>query len=459
MTQKQLLFNAPVPKGWQVITVNEIKANEPYSCVAGPFGSNISSKYFVDAGIPVIRGGNLTVDSTQFVPHNFVFVSEDKAKSFKAQHVKAGDLVFTCWGTLGQVGLIPNNSPYPEYIISNKQLKLRPNKEISDERFLYYYFATPQMVQYIRDISIGAAVPGINLGLLKAIKIVLPPLPIQKKIVAIISAYDDLIENNDRRIILLEKMAEEIYREWFVRLRFPGHDRATFHKGIPEGWEVKKIRELVKYYIGGGWGNEIISAEFGMGAFVIRGTDLPHLENGNYPNEIFRFHKQSNYKSRKIEAGDIIFEVSGGSKDQLLGRSCLMTEKILTFYSNNAMCASFCKLIRINKDLISPYFMKYFLKLYYSSGCVGTYQVQSTGISNYQFEDFLSYQTLITPPLMLIREFDKHILPILNQKDLLALSNLSLKQTRDRLLTRLISGKLSVEDLDIQFPPSMTTDS
>lgn len=244
MTQKQLLFNAPVPKGWQVLTVNEIKANEPYSCVAGPFGSNISSKYFVDDGVPVIRGGNLTVDSTQFVPRDFVFVSEDKAKSFKAQHVKAGDLVFTCWGTLGQVGLIPNNSPYPEYIISNKQLKLRPNKEISDERFLYYYFATPQMVQYIRDISIGAAVPGINLGLLKAIKIVLPPLPIQKKIVAIVSAYDDLIENNDRRIALLEKMAEEIYREWFVRLRFPGFDRATFHKGIPEGWERKRFDEF-----------------------------------------------------------------------------------------------------------------------------------------------------------------------------------------------------------------------
>lgn len=255
MTSKQLLFERPIPQGWQMLTVDEIKANEPHSCVAGPFGSNISSKYFVSEGVPVIRGNNLTDNLTPFVPHGFAFVSEEKAKSFKAQQVKGGDLVFTCWGTLGQVGLIPYNGPYPAYIISNKQLKLRPNLDICDPRFLYYYFASPQMVQHIRSVAIGAAVPGINLGILKSLQVVLPPLQIQRKIAAILSAYDNLIENNTRRINILEEMARSLYREWFVNFRFPGHEQVEMvdsELGLtPEGWQVKGIGEVIET-LGGG---------------------------------------------------------------------------------------------------------------------------------------------------------------------------------------------------------------
>ncbi len=161
------VFGTQVPDNWDTARVDEIKSPEPSSCVAGPFGSNISSKYFVDDGVPVIRGGNLSDDLTPFVSDGFVFVSAERARSYKPQHVRAGDLVFTCWGTIGQVGRIPENGPYPEYIISNKQLKLRPDPRRIAPRFLYYYFANPQMVEYIRGRAIGSAVPGINLGILK----------------------------------------------------------------------------------------------------------------------------------------------------------------------------------------------------------------------------------------------------------------------------------------------------
>ena len=235
------VFGTKLPPGWNVRCVDEVKAPVKSSCVAGPFGSNISSKYFVSEGVPVIRGSNLTDDLTKFVSDSFVFVSPERAVSYPAQHVKAGDLVFTCWGTIGQVGLIPEDGPYPEYIISNKQLKLRPDTSICDSRFLFYYFASPAMVEHIRNRAIGSAVPGINLGILKALPVVLPPLPIQCKIAAVLSAYDDLIENNNRRIGLLEEMARRIYREWFVDFRYPGHETASlvdsswvrFRKGGP----------------------------------------------------------------------------------------------------------------------------------------------------------------------------------------------------------------------------------
>ena len=122
----------PVPPGWQVHTVDEIKAKELYACVAGPFGSNISSKFFVDEGVPVIRGSNLRDDLTRFVPEGFAFVSEDRAREYAPQHVRAEDLIFTCWGTVGQVGIIPRDGPFPEYIISNKQLKLRVTTPVTN---------------------------------------------------------------------------------------------------------------------------------------------------------------------------------------------------------------------------------------------------------------------------------------------------------------------------------------
>ncbi|MBM4225363.1 MAG: restriction endonuclease subunit S, partial [Gammaproteobacteria bacterium] len=198
------LFETPIPAGWQLVTVDDIKSPEKSSCVAGPFGSSISSKYFVDAGVPIIRGGNLRSDLTRFVPEGFAFVSEEQATKYKAQHVRAGDLVFTCWGTIGQVGLIPRNGPFAEYIISNKQLKLRPNLELTDPEYLFFYFAGPKMVQHVLGKAIGAAVPGINLGILKELPVVLPPLPIQRRIAGILSAYDELIENSQRRIKILE---------------------------------------------------------------------------------------------------------------------------------------------------------------------------------------------------------------------------------------------------------------
>jgi len=97
----------PVPAGWRLFSVDQIKADERSACVAGPFGSKISSKYFIETGVPVIRGGNLRDDLTRFVPSGFAFVSEERARQYVPQHVHGNDLVFTCWETIGQVGLIP----------------------------------------------------------------------------------------------------------------------------------------------------------------------------------------------------------------------------------------------------------------------------------------------------------------------------------------------------------------
>tara|TARA_R110002051_G_scaffold204665_1_gene270762 strand:- start:190 stop:699 length:510 start_codon:yes stop_codon:yes gene_type:complete len=159
-----------------------------------------------------------------------------------------------------------------------------------------------------------------------------------------------------------------------------------------------------------------------------------------------------------MQEHDFVFEASGGSKDQLLGRNLMLTRGMLSVFDNDIICASFCKHIRFDREKVSPLFMKYFLKLFYEQDLVGIYQVQSTGISNYQFESFLDNQLVLVPEKSIPKGFDEVVEPIIAQLDYLAMINLKLEQTKSQLLPRLISGKLSVENLDIEFPPSMQND-
>ena len=137
-----------LPNDWKVVYAEDISA-EGKAIVSGPFGSNIGKRFFVESGVPVIRGSNLTLGVKRFVEDVFVYLTEEKAAEFKNCEAIAGDLVFTAAGTLGQVGLIPKDSKYPRYIISNKQLRIRPNTKIASPLYLYYWFASPDIRNHI----------------------------------------------------------------------------------------------------------------------------------------------------------------------------------------------------------------------------------------------------------------------------------------------------------------------
>jgi len=406
---------------------------------------------------PELYGGQYPFIQTGDVKHsNFYITSYTQTYNEKglaqSKLWQPGTLCITIAANIADTAILGIPACFPDSIIG-----FVPKKGVSDVKFIKYCLETYK--QQIQSISQGTTQDNLSIEKLLSIRLRVPLFAVQQKIASILSAYDDLIENNNRRIAVLEKMAEEIYREWFVRFRFPGYEKVRFIKGIPDGWHVRRFHEIVEHYIGGGWGEDNQSTSFCEGSFVIRGTDIPHVQAGELKGCPYRFHKSSNLKSRKLQPDDFVFEVSGGSKDQLLGRNVLVTERVLNFFDAPVIAASFCKQIRFRRELASPYFMKYFLKLYYEYDLVGIYQVQSTGISNYQFESFLKFQTIILPPDDLQKKFEDMIKPIIEMRDDVALANIALRRTRDLLLPSLISGKLSVENLDIQFPPTMQDES
>ncbi len=225
---------------WPIVRLETLAESKKNAIVGGPFGSNLVSADYVEEGVPVVRGVNLPKDAS-FSGDRLVFVSESKADSLKQNLAKPGDLIFTQRGTLGQVGIAPRGTPYDRFLISQSQMKMSVDQEKCDPRYLYYFFRVPSTVDYIHNHALQSGVPHINLGILRRFEVVCPPVDIQRKIAGVLTAYDDLIENNKRRITLLENMAEEIYREWFVRFRFPGWQEAEFEKGCPEGWRALKV--------------------------------------------------------------------------------------------------------------------------------------------------------------------------------------------------------------------------
>ncbi len=329
-------------------------------------------------------------------------------------------------------------------------------KEGNSQKYLYYLIADKDFVDRITKTCGGVDRPRAQWNIISELKIVYPKSYFeQQKIATILSNYDDLIENNLKRIELLEKTAKLIYEEWFVKFKFPGHEDVKMVESeigiIPEGWDAVTLRSLIDYYIGGGWGKETIDEDHIVEGFVIRGTDFPKLNAGNLKEVPFRFHKKNNFNSRKLRDLDIIFEVSGGSKDQPVGRNYLVSEPILKKLNDQVMFASFCKLIRIKNKKLAHY-IHMFLNEAYTNGIIEQYQVQSTGISNFKFEAFIDNVEIAIPNENLIEAQDVFFNYVYSQIFNLRIKINNLQKTRDLLLPKLINGVVNVSNLDIVIP-------
>lgn len=333
---------------------------------------------------------------------------------------------------------------------STELFVFRGKKGITDNDFVYYFLKQ----SYIRNLAANSMTGAsgrqrADLKFIKKIKFDLPSLPIQQKIASILSSYDRLIENNTRRIRLLEQMAENLYKEWFVRFRFPEHENVEMVKSkygrIPSNFNIIQMQDVFDYYVGGGWGEENMSNDFSEEASVIRGADFPKVCQYDISTCPRRFHKKSNYRSRQLEDGDIVMEISGGTSEQPVGRTILVTQSLIDRFDNGkVICASFCKLIRLRKNVISPFFFYYWMKFLYDTRIINRFQLQSTGIINFKFEPFLRKGDVMLPPTNVMNSFESHVVPIHKEMNKLAQQNQLLTRQRDLLLPRLMSGKLEV---------------
>ncbi|MEI2697483.1 MAG: restriction endonuclease subunit S [Microthrixaceae bacterium] len=168
----------PIPEGWEMARVEEIQADIRNATAAGPFGSKLGRKDYVDQGVPVIRGTNLAVGGG-FLDSGFVYVSEQKAATLSSSMARPGDILVTQRGTLGQCGLIPDTANHSEYVISQSQMKLTCDADKIHPVIVHMQLALPEGVQQVLSMATGSGVPHINLGMFREMKMLVPSRHVQ----------------------------------------------------------------------------------------------------------------------------------------------------------------------------------------------------------------------------------------------------------------------------------------
>lgn len=393
---------------------------------------------YQDHGISLIR--SLNVYDFFFDYKNLAFIDENQAKKLNNVKIEPQDLLLNITGaSVGRCTIVPN-SILPARVNQHVSI-VRLDLNLADPLYVLYAINSKYFKNSLLKLSeTGATREALTKDDISRFCIPVPPLPVQRKIAAVLSAYDDLIESNTRRIALLEKMAEEIYREWFVRLRFPGHEQVTFHKGIPEDWAEGSAADLAEIMSGGTPKTNVPKYWDGK---------VPFLTPADFDGSFYVFNTEKTLTqdglkacSSKLYPRHTVFITARGTVGKLVLNQCPMAVNQTCYALRGKPSISQLYLFFAMKHVI-----EYFRKA--ATGGVFDTIVMKT---------FKSVPFVI-PSSDLISRFENDIQPIFRQIESLLLVNERLQQTRDRLLTRLISGKLSVEDLDIQFPPSMKDDA
>lgn len=322
------------------------------------------------------------------------------------------------------------NNDIPNLICSTGFAVLRAKNKIVS-RFLYYLISNESFINYLSLIAKGSAYPAVDKKDFINAKINIPDIATQEKIADILSTYDDLIENNNRRIEILEQMAQEIYKEWFVRFRFPGHEKVKFVNGLPEGWEVKTIGDIAHlksgYAFKSSWWQE-------DGIPVIKIKDI---QNNSIDINNFAYVSHMHMEKAKqfiAEPGDIVIALTGAT----IGKIGLIPFYHKPLLVNQRVGKFFCG----KNPILNNGYLYILLQQNWIQDLISMISSSSAAQPNISPNDIEEIKILYNKNI--IEQFNHkisdYILQILNLKNI----NQNLIKQRDLLLPRLMSGKLEV---------------
>jgi len=189
-----------------------------------------------------LNAGNVTPTGFSFEEN--LFVTQEKDNVLRKGKLQRGDIVYTTRGTVGNAALYSTTVPFENIRINSGMVILRCHEDIVDRRYLYQILKSEYFRPYFKKYCTGSAQPQLPIMNFSKIELDLPPIETQHRIADILSAYDDLIENNRKQIKLLEEAAQRLYKEWFVDLRFPGHEHTRIVDGVPEGWRLTTLDQI-----------------------------------------------------------------------------------------------------------------------------------------------------------------------------------------------------------------------
>ena len=386
----------------------------------------------------VIKNGFIQEERAEYISQDFY--NTWMRRGYPQQH----DIVITTEAPLGEVAQLRTSE---KVALAQRVILLRAKQKVMDQQYFYQALKSPIVQANMQQRATGTTVLGIKQSELRKVEVPYFSLPTQSKIAAILSAYDDLIANNLRRVKILEEMAQNLYREWFVNFRFPGHEQTRFADSplgrIPEGWKISTLGEQLVALESGkrpkGGIKEISNGIPSIGAENINGIGKHNYQNEKYVSlDFFNSMKKGKVKDRDI----------GIYKDgAYIGKS--------TYFRDGFPHDTFCInehvfLLRADGSAMTQNQLYLWLQ---ESSTVSAIRATNANAAQPGINQNSIGGLQITVALeKVVSDFDYLVDPFLAQVINLAKRNLTLSQTRDLLLSKLISGEADVSELDIKVP-------
>lgn len=380
---------------------------------------------YVDDGVPFYRSKEIIESDEGKIIENPLYISVDKYNEIKEKFgvPETGDMLLTSVGTIGIPYIIKKKDCF--YFKDGNLTWFRDFREGLNSKYLYYWIKSSEGTGTLYNTTIGSSQKALTISALKNIKVSLPPRSVQDKIVEVVSAYDDLIENNQKQIKLLEEAAQRLYKEWFVDLRFPGHENTKIVDGVPEGWSKSTVSEVSAVLRRG------ISPKYNEKARgivinqkCIRQTivsyDEARTQEKKYPAEL-----------EMMESDIVICSTGAGT----LGRVGQIFEA-----KENATLDSHVTLIRANEKIGQQ-------SLFWSLKMKQDYLMNAGKGSTNQLE--LSRETIgnceiLIPERKIAEQVEKNFVAIHNKMKEFSMQIARLREVRDLLLPKLMSGEMEV---------------
>lgn len=387
-------------------------------CSGGTPKSSITSYY--DGDIPWLNTNEVDFCNIYNTKRH---ISEEGLKNSAAKYIPENTVVVAMYGvTAGKCAItkipLTTNQACCNLIIDQTKANFQ---------YVYYYLKLQST--YLNSLATGGAQQNLNAILIKKFQIPMPSLAIQNKIASILSNYDTLIDINTKRIKLLEDSARELYKEWFVRMRFPGHEQTKFVKGIPEGWKVKELKELVSTQYG--LTTTAHNEKGDNDAYYLRITDIVD-NNIDWSSVPYCNVDDTIMEKYKLYSGDILVARTGATvgyatQIQKIPYNAVFASYLIRLKAKNSIHSSY-----IGMSVVSDLF-----KDYIQSIATGAAQPMANPRLMTTFK-------LLLPNDTLLKEFNDKVDLVNNEILTLQLQNQTLTATRDRLLPRLLSGELKI---------------
>ncbi len=437
---------------WPEILIDDLKANTKNAIAMGPFGSRIKAENFVVSGIPVIKGGNLTGDFLN--EESYDFLTEDKANELSASNAFRRDIVITHRGTIGQVGIIPDNSNYDRYVVSQSQLKVTLDQNKVNPYFVYYFLRSPMGQQRLLQNTSQVGVPAIAQAStsVKAICVPCPERTMQDSIANFLLLVDNKISLNRKTNETLEQIAQALFKSWFVdfdpvKAKAEGHqlvgmDEKTaalfpdsFEESelgmIPKGWTWQALYDTAEYMNG----EAFKDSDFSKGNTGLPIIKIVELKQGI--SNTTKYTKKNVNDKYLTDDGDVLYSWSGSPETSL--------EIFKWFGGKGWLNQHIFKLSFTSKK--QEYFT-YFLLKQMKPILVETAKLkQTTGLGHITVQDMKRIM-IPYPTDEILNAFSYYVGYFYEYESILRREIITLTNIRDTLLPKLFSGEINLSEAE-----------